>query len=333
MISSRSSGPSRSSMSSRLTGAAERLRSAAQSKAAQLRSAASGMGARLRGAAGSIGSAGQGAADVAADVGSIGVPAVPDLGEQIRARVDAMMRDAFEGVSRAAPVNLSGSAPVAPVTATQRPVAPTTSLSPTVPTAPAPTTTVEPESEVGTMDPPPSNGLDPRIEFLIDPNGAGRPIAEPTQGTGTTMPTGLPETGVSPEAIQAAKAMNVSPEGLSQNAMYAMERANEYGLHMTGGVGHWNDFHAHGTSVDVSNYTPGQGLTETPEMRAYADEMVELGRSGALGPDGKPLVAYVVYAGKRAGINTGWEWVPVTQPEHVTQGHWDHVHVSTDNAH
>lgn len=281
-----------------------------------------------------ISRAAQGASNAAAGAAS----GLADLGAQIRARVDSMLRDAFEGVScaaRSSPVNLSGlsPAPVAPITATQRPVAPTTSLTPTPSTAPAPTTTVDPSSEVGTMDPPPSGQLDPRIDFLIDPTGAGRKIGQPAPTTGATMPTGLPDTGVSTGAIDAARSMNVSSDGLQANALYAMDRANEYGLHMTGGVGHWNDYHAYGTSVDVSNYQPGQGFTETPEMRAYADEMVELGKSGALGPDGKPLVAYVVYAGQRAGINTGWQWQPVSQPGDITQGHWDHVHVSTDNAH
>ena len=70
---------------------------------------------------------------------------------------------------------------------------------------------------------------------------------------------------------------------------------------------------------------------ETPEMRAYADEMYELGKAGITGPDGGLLVTHVVYAGMKAGASTNWEWIPVSQPNDITQGHWNHVHVETDS--
>jgi peptidoglycan hydrolase-like protein with peptidoglycan-binding domain len=138
--------------------------------------------------------------------------------------------------------------------------------------------------------------------------------------------------GVSSQEAEAARARNASRAGLSANANDVLDRANAHGLYLTGGLGYWNHYHSAGTSVDVSNYAGG-GFTETRAMRAFADRMVEMGRSGARGPDGQPLVAYVVYAGQRAGINTNWQWVPVSAWARgdITQGHWDHVHVSTNN--
>lgn len=162
-----------------------------------------------------------------------------------------------------------------------------------------------------------------------DATGAdSAPVSDAGSDTPPTTPGG--PTGVSEAEVEAARARNVSTAGLVPQSLRNLERANEYGLHLTGGVGSWNEWHMDGSSVDVSNYA-GQGFVETPEMRAYADEMYELGRSGAVGPDGGLLVTHVVYAGMKAGASTNWQWVPVSQPGDITQGHWDHVHVETDS--
>lgn len=159
------------------------------------------------------------------------------------------------------------------------------------------------------------------------------PVPLQARGADAAPVAGFPATptGVSEADQQAATAQNVSPEGLAPQARRNLDRANEWGLRLTGGVGNWNQWHADGTSVDVSNYAGGGVGSETPQMRAYANEMYELGKAGVKGPDGGLLVTHVVYAGMKAGASTNWEWVPVSQAEDLTQGHWDHVHVETDS--
>jgi hypothetical protein len=155
-----------------------------------------------------------------------------------------------------------------------------------------------------------------------------------TPAAGNSAPVdGFPTspTGVSDAAQQAARDQSVSADGLAPQARRNLERAWQWGLQLTGGVGDWNEWHADGSSVDVSNYAGGGVGSETPEMRAYANEMYELGKAGVTGPDGGLLVTHVVYAGMRAGASTNWEWQPVTQPDDLTQGHWNHVHVETDS--
>lgn len=155
--------------------------------------------------------------------------------------------------------------------------------------------------------------------------GGGMPGSAPVDGAETSP------TGVGPAAQQAARDQSVSADGIVPQARRNLERAWQWGLHLTGGVGIWNEWHADGSSVDVSNYANGGIGSETPEMRAYANEMYELGRAGVTGADGGLLVTHVVYAGMKAGASTGWQWVPVSQPDDITQGHWDHVHVETDS--
>jgi hypothetical protein len=164
---------------------------------------------------------------------------------------------------------------------------------------------------------------------IIGSNGAPTAGPAPAPDPGTGSSTGG-ATGVSQDQVDAARAANVSTDGLVPQSLRNLERANQYGLRLTGGVGGWNEWHMDGSSIDVGNYD-GRGFVETPEMRAFADEMYELGRSGATGPDGGLLVTHVVYAGMKAGASTGWQWVPVSQPDDITQGHWDHVHVETDS--
>lgn len=172
--------------------------------------------------------------------------------------------------------------------------------------------------------------------------GAAFPRADgPVGGTGATAPTaqtakaipGFPMgvAGVSAERQQAARDASVSADGLVPQARRNLDRAWQWGLKLTGGVGTWNQWHADGSSIDVGDYAGGGVGSETPAMRAFADEMVALGRSGATGPDGGLLVTHVVYAGMKAGASTNWQWTPVSDPNDVTQGHWDHVHVETDS--